>query len=83
MSSRKRPSKQATLFKTGFTKTVKLFNDTVDVTDQCAKFVTSDPTLIVKCGMCPLKFKTTQALRSHETWAHKIQQQNGQIKNLF
>ena len=65
--------KQTTLFNTkGFTKTVKHRGEDIDVSDRCAKFTEDDPALLVKCDKCPSKFKTTQALRSHDTWSHQL-----------
>ena len=65
--------KQTTLFNTkGFTKTIKHQGEDIDVSDRCTKFTEDDPALLMKCDKCPSKFKTTQALRSHDTWAHQL-----------
>lgn len=75
MSAKGGKKKQTTIFNTkSFTRVAQHRGKTIDLTKDEPKFVAAgdDPTLLVKCGECTSKFKTTQGLASHRAWAHKF-----------
>ena len=65
--------KQSTLFNLkGFSQVITRRGETVDIGKNLPKFTTEDPTLLVHCDKCPIKFKSKQGLASHYTWAHDM-----------